>query len=89
MRLRFFYGFVLFLSLFFAPWFVTAALGLIGFVLFDAFFESVVIALIVDLLYGADNLYFYDFHFVMTLGAVIGLALSQFVRRFLRLPAGR
>ncbi len=85
MRYRIFYDIILILSLIYAPWYFFMALGFAGLIFFSGFWELLVGALFIDLLFSTDTIRFFDFHFVLTLGAAMGLLAASVIRRTFRL----
>lgn len=65
---------VLFLSIFFLPWWVTLSLALITLFFIPQFIEFVIVGFILDILYSAPLGRFFNFHFVLTL-ATLGMFL--------------
>jgi hypothetical protein len=62
---------ILLLSIFFAPWWFSFLLYVIGLFLFERFYEGVLALSLMDLLYGIPEGKFYGFPLVATLFAVI------------------
>ncbi len=66
------------------PWWVSALLALLSFFLFEHFYEMLVAAFLLDLLYGAPSPHFGTFRFVMSSVAVVLFMLGTVLKRHLR-----
>ena len=86
--MRLFAVFVIALLIIFAPYYwlyLTAILG--GVIYFVYFVEGIILAFLVDLLYGQGFYHGFLFGFPFTILAIILVCLSVFVREKLRLYA--
>ncbi len=68
-----------------APFWVFAVLGILAMVYFPFYLETVVLALVSDLLYGAPRPVFFDIVFVSFLASLICFAILEVLKRKLRL----
>ncbi len=84
MNIRLIYDFLLLILFFYLPWYFFAPFALLGLVFFRKFWELIVFAIAMDLLYAADTSHFLDFHFMVTVGAVIFYFIAEMLRRQLR-----
>lgn len=82
---RIIFSIVLFLSVLFLPFWVSAILGLIGILAFRYYFEAVGLLLISDLMFGAPTARFYNFTFVSTLFSLALLTATELVRDKLKI----
>jgi len=77
--------FILILSVFFMPWWVSVCLGILGIIYFSYYIEAVIIFLLSDLLYGATSERYFGMVFVSAIAAILFLWLCEFIKTKLRL----
>lgn len=68
-------------SIFFAPWWCSFALYIVGLFLFERYFEGIFALLLIDLLYGIPEDKFYNFPLVSTLFATIFYFVISWLKR--------
>ncbi|KKW11686.1 MAG: hypothetical protein UY50_C0008G0012 [Parcubacteria group bacterium GW2011_GWA2_49_9] len=66
------------------PWWLVLLSAAVLFFVFEKYVEFMLIALFSDLLYGAPLPRFFDFQFVLSLGAVFLSVLFTFVKKRMR-----
>ena len=81
---RFLFTIVLLLSVLFAPFWLSAVLGIVGMFAFRIYWEAAVVFLISDLLYGTETERFLDFPFISLTASVLALSLVEVLKRKLR-----
>lgn len=84
MAKRIFADIILFLSLFFAPWYATAGLGAVFIILFPDFWEAVLAAIFLDAMYGSETTGFYGKFGVFTLAALILILFIGRIKKQIR-----
>jgi hypothetical protein len=72
---------VIFLSVFFMPFWVFALLALLGIVYFDIFVESIVLLLISDLLYGIREGRLGGIYFFTTICGIIIIIMAEVLKK--------
>ncbi|MDO8604427.1 MAG: hypothetical protein Q7K40_03460 [bacterium] len=82
MKRRIIFNFILLGAVFFAPWWVTFLLGIIGAFVFEKYFEIFGFGVLFDLLYGAGLVYFGGIFGVLCAGAVF--LLASYARKIVR-----
>ncbi len=79
---------ILFLSIFFAPWYYPVFLGVLFIILFSSFWEAVVAGFIMDALYhipAGEGIAFYHRFGVFTLSALFLTVISVKIKKQLRI----
>jgi len=84
MILRIFVNTILFLSVFYLPWWVTIFFVVIGIFLFKNFYEGIFVGLLIDLLYGTGAKEFYGIWFVFTVSTAIFFILGERIKKNIR-----
>ena len=75
---------VLFLSIFFMPFWVSFIIALCAMMYFRYFFEALILFFIGDLMYGTNEPKFFGITFVLTLTACILFACVEFMKTRLK-----
>lgn len=66
------------------PSYITAFLLVLSIIMFHNYFESIVLAYILDILYGGGLLFGYNFHFVFTASILIIFLISIKAKTFIK-----
>jgi len=74
---------VLAISIWLAPWWVTAVVGIVGVGAFNMYVEIVVAALVIDAMYSVPTGPIYS-HFMLTYASIIVLVITQLFEPYLR-----
>lgn len=74
----------LFAAVLFAPWWVSAILGIIATLYFPKFYEAVAMALLFDILYGTSIEWLNGFQFIFSAVVIVILVISEWARGYLR-----
>lgn len=82
--IRVVYSVALFVSAQFFPWFVAAAIGLVGFFAFERYYEGVAAGVYLDLLFGTGGKAAFGIPALFTAGAAIAYAIQYYVRKHVR-----
>jgi hypothetical protein len=70
---------------FFGAWWWPVALGLVGILLYPKFYEVLLPALLLDLIYGASNLGWFGWQFAASAMALILVLVINQLKRYLNL----
>ena len=82
MAKRIIFSCIAFISIFFAPWWVMGILLLVGYAIFDRFYEGLVIAFFFDLLYKPGSIWgIYFISFFISLGVSL---ITPFIKKIVR-----
>jgi hypothetical protein len=81
---RIFADIVLFLSIFFVPWWLVVAFAVVGLFTFSSFYEILFLGIVLDSLYNAPIAPFRHFQFVVTLLCVFLFVVIEALKRRLR-----
>ena len=84
MTLRIAAGIVLFISVFWLPFWLTLLYALACLYFFDSFYEIIPAFMLVDLLYGAHEHRFFGFALVATAISIVAIVGMRALKRFLR-----
>ncbi len=84
MVLRVLTSIILLVSVLFMPFWVSVILSLLGIIYFRYYFEAALILLISDVLYGVPEPKFFDMVFISSITAIIGIVLTEFIKKKLR-----
>lgn len=76
---------ILFLSIFFAPWWVTVGLGVLFVFLFPRFWETVLAGLFLDALYYTETSGIYGRFGVFTISALILIVVAEKIKKQIRI----
>ena len=76
---------IMFFSLLFLPWWVTAIAGILFLFFLPSFYEIIFWGFLGDMLYGAHITSLYNFSYVMTAGALVLFALIYVAKKEMRL----
>lgn len=85
MTLRIFVNIILFLSIFYLPWWSTIFFILLGTFLFRNFYEGIFAGLLLDLLYGTGVKEFYGVWFVFTASTLIFFVIGERLKKNIRI----
>lgn len=77
-------GIVLFLSIFFVPFWVSLVLAVFAIIYFDYFFEAVFSMLVSDILYGVREEKLWNIVFFSTIVLMLFLILMEVFKRYLK-----
>lgn len=81
---RVFFSIILLFSVLFLPFYITIPLAIFGLFYFPVYFESIVLLFISDLLYGAKEMRYFDFRFVMSSLTLLLFILIVFFKKKLK-----
>jgi len=81
MALRILSSFILLFSIFFMPFWVSVILALGAMLYFDLFWEAIPIFLLSDLLYGVNEIRFYNVTYVSFLLSSVLLFVIEFIKK--------
>lgn len=84
MALRISFSIILFLSVFFMPFWFSAIGALVGMALFRTYWEAVIIMLISDAVFGANMVKFMNFTFVASSTTLFVLVVLHFLKKKIR-----
>ncbi len=84
MLLRIFTGIVLFLSILFLPWWVSAVIAISAVFFFKSYYEIIAAGFLIDALYGAPRAWFFDLSVIGGVFAVVAFFLIQWLKRRIR-----
>jgi hypothetical protein len=85
MALRILTSVVLLFSLLFLPFWVSVIVGLIGMSFFSFFWESIVLFLLSDLLYGIREARFLNIFFITLITSFLALVIIEFLKKKIRI----
>lgn len=80
MKFRILYNFLLLISIFFVPFWITLFLILLGIVYFNNFYEAVFFALISDFYFGVEEARYLNTEFLFTVIVTLLLLISIFLK---------
>ncbi len=75
---------IIFLSIFYFPWWVGMFLAVVGILFFSNFFEIFLVGYLLDLLYGTNVKEFYGIWFVFTLLSVVVYVIIEHIKKNIR-----
>lgn len=75
---------VLFASIFWFPWYVTAGLGIVGIILFRRYWEGVVAAVFLDALYSIPDAKIYGHFGIFTASSVVLMLIMENIKTKIR-----
>lgn len=84
MALRIIFSLAMLTAMLFFPIYISAALALAGFFMFEVYAEAIFIFLLSDLLYGAPVPAFHNFIFVSFFTAIACLLIIEFIKNKLK-----
>lgn len=82
--LRIFYGILCLVAGISFPYYITIALVLVGFVLFDEFIEGIIAMIISDVVFGVPLLHFHSKVYIGTVFAFVSFALTTYIKSLTR-----
>jgi len=82
--LRFIANLILFFSVLFLPWWVTAIFIVVAIFIFKKFYEAIAWGFFGDLIYGISIAAFFNFGLFLTLGAGIIFFIIEFLKKRIR-----
>ncbi len=82
---RIFADIALFLSIFFAPWYAAAGLGIVFIILFPRFWEAVLAGVFLDAMYGSENAGIYGRFGIFTLMALVLILFIERIKKQIRI----
>lgn len=81
---RYFFISMLFLSIFFGPFWLSIILAILAMFLFRIFWEGVILFLLSDLLYAAEEARFYNIISISFITSLVTLVLIELLKKKLR-----
>lgn len=84
MAKRILFTVLLFIVLFYLPFWVFLILGFVGMFLFQNYYESLVLFLFADLLYGTKQSRYFDFLYMYSFVGVLIFYLLNFIKQKMR-----
>lgn len=79
--IRFLVSLLVVASVIFMPWWFTISALIIAILYYNHYYEALIISLMYDALYGAELNRFNDIPLMVTLGTVVFIAITLFIKR--------